>query len=81
MTYPAGPLRGRLSGRKGMTGRLSIGTADPAPAYDGPYEFTPTDTAQVVLIEGKTATEDIIFGAIPSNYGRIVWNGAVMTIL
>lgn len=73
-------LTGRLSTTGGLSGGLSLDgsyTSD----YEGPYEFTPTNTAQVVLIEGKKATEDIIFGAIPSNYGRIEWNGAVMTIL
>ena len=73
-------LSGRLSTTGGLSGSLSVGEHY-TPDYEGPYEFTPTNSAQVVLIDGKKATEDIIIGAIPSNYGRIVWNGAVMTIL
>ena len=71
-------LSGSLSGAGGLSGGLSIATVA---TYHGPYEFTPTDEIQVVQIGGKQATEDIIIGAIPSNYGRIEWNGAIMTIL
>lgn len=43
--------------------------------YDGSYEFTPADTAQTVSIKDKVADEDIIINPIPSNYGKISWNG------
>lgn len=48
--------------------------------YVGEYEFTPTDTAQTVSIKDKVADEDIIINPIPSNYGKISWNGSVLTV-
>lgn len=48
--------------------------------YEGPYEFTPTQETQVVAIELKTATEDIVINPIPSNYGLIAWDGSVLTV-
>lgn len=48
--------------------------------YEGPYEFTPTQSTQTIAIEGKTATEDIVINPIPSNYGLITWNGSTLTV-
>ena len=48
--------------------------------YDGSYEFTPGDTEQTIPIADKTATADIIIKPIPSNYGKISWNGSVLTV-
>lgn len=44
-------------------------------AYDGQYEFTPTDEQQIIEIKRKSASDDIVINAIPSNYGRITWDG------
>ena len=48
--------------------------------YEGPYEFTPSDETQVVAINLKTATQDITINPIPNNYGRITWDGSVLTV-
>lgn len=48
--------------------------------YEGDYEITPSDRAQTIPIEGKTATQDIVIGAIPNNYGLITWNGSTLTV-
>lgn len=48
--------------------------------FDGAYEITPTTEAQTISIKGKTALEDIVVNPIPSNYGLITWNGAVLTV-
>lgn len=48
--------------------------------YTGPYIFTPTDEAQTVQIQGKTAQQDITIEAIPSNWGRIEWNGVALSV-
>ena len=50
------------------------------PLYTGPYEFTPTQSTQVVEIDGKRAEGDITINPIPSNYGLITWNGSVLTV-
>ena len=48
--------------------------------YHGEYEFTPTDETQTVETAGLVLEQDIIINPIPSNYGKITWNGAVLTV-
>lgn len=48
--------------------------------YDGPYEWTPSDTEQAIPIGGFKAAENIIINPIPSNYGLITWNGSTLTV-
>ena len=52
----------------------------PIQRYTGPYEFTPGDEAQTVQIAGKQATENITINPIPSNYGKVTYNGRIITI-
>ena len=51
-----------------------------APDYDGSYEFTPSDVAQVIHIADHKATNDITINPIPSDYGHIAWNGSIITV-
>ena len=48
--------------------------------YDGPYEYTPTQSEQIVEIFAKTARENITINPIPRNYGRISYDGAILTV-
>lgn len=48
---------------------------DERPAYDGPYSVTSSAEAQTLETNGKRMTGDVVVGPIPSNYGRISWNG------
>ena len=48
--------------------------------YEGPYEVTPTNVAQTLATRGLLSTADIVINPIPSNYGLIQWNGAVLTV-
>ena len=43
--------------------------------YDGPYEFIPSDSAQTIPAAGLRLVQDVVIDPIPSNYGRITWNG------
>ena len=43
--------------------------------YDGAYEFEPSDEAQTISIRNMMADADIVIDPIPSNYGKITWNG------
>lgn len=43
--------------------------------YEGPYSVTPGDDAITLETSGKSMTENVVVGAIPSNYGKITWNG------
>lgn len=54
--------------------------AVPVPKYTGPYEFTPGDETQTVRIARKEALQDIVIHPVPSNYGKISWNGSVLTV-
>ena len=45
------------------------------PPYDGAYAITPSDEAQTLATADKRMAEDLVIGPIPSNYGRITWDG------
>lgn len=51
-----------------------------ADLYDGPYEWTPTNTAQTIPINGLQANANITINPIPSNYGLVTWNGSTLTV-
>lgn len=48
--------------------------------YDGAYDFTPSEQAQTIEISDKTARANIIIEPIPSNYGRITYNGSTIMV-
>lgn len=48
--------------------------------YDGEYVFTPSDAVQTVHTAEKTLLQDITINPIPNNYGRITYNGAIITV-
>lgn len=48
--------------------------------YDGEYVFTPSDAVQTVRTKDKTLLQDITINPIPSNWGRITYNGAIITV-
>lgn len=50
------------------------------PTYDGQTEFTPSRESQVVETTEHVLLTDIVVNPIPSNYGLIQWNGAVLTV-
>ena len=48
--------------------------------YDGAYSFTPSSAAQTIEIQDLTARQNITIEPIPSNYGRITYNGATLIV-
>lgn len=48
--------------------------------YTGSYEYTPTQSTQIIPIEQLTASQNITINPIPSNYGLITWNGSSLTV-
>ncbi len=48
--------------------------------YAGPYEATPTQGTQIFATAGKSMLRDFTVNPIPSNYGLITWNGAILTV-
>lgn len=63
----------------GVSEQIVIENHDTLP-YRGEYEFTPTEDVQTVHINGLRATRNITINPIPSNYGKITWNGSVLTV-
>lgn len=78
------PPEVRLAVRDGVEAVVGIDQRSPlVPAMDefpGPYEVTPTTTAQTLATRGLLSTADIVVNPIPSNYGLVTWNGAVLTV-
>lgn len=48
--------------------------------WEGPYAFTPTDERQVVPVVNLRMTQNMVINPIPSNYGKIGWDGFTMTV-
>ena len=50
------------------------------PVYTGDTVITPTQETQVLHTEMKSVLTDITINPIPSNYGLITWDGAILTV-
>lgn len=48
--------------------------------YEGPTEVIPAAEAQTLSTEGLFVDHDITIAPIPSNYGRISWDGSALTV-
>lgn len=75
--------RGRVSGSLSsitLTGEVTFPSVASVEQYKGDYVFAPASVPQVIDIQGKQATEDIIIEAIPSNYGLVEWDGSVLKV-
>lgn len=51
-----------------------------AKEYEGEYDITPTNTAQVFSTEGKRCPHNFIVEPIPQNYGLITYNGSTIIV-
>lgn len=61
---------------------LTVGAEIVAPpvTYTGAYTVTPSDSAQTLATSGKVLGGDITVNPVPNNYGRITWDGSVLTV-
>lgn len=48
--------------------------------YHGAYSIVPTATAQILDTSGLLLTENVTIEPIPSNYGLVTWDGAILTV-
>lgn len=48
--------------------------------YQGATIYTPLAIPQTIQARGKIVLENIIINPIPQNYGRVSFNGRVMTV-
>lgn len=75
-----GGMSAELSSVNTLSAGLTIPQAMAVEEYSGPYEVTPSEDAQTLEISGKKGTDNIVINAIPSNYGRIAWDGTALTV-
>ncbi len=75
-----GQITGALSAPPGLSARLSIPEVIKPDIFTGEYEYTPSDETQIIEIEDKMASRDIIINPIPSNYGLVTWDGSALTV-
>lgn len=54
--------------------------ATPIPVYEGEYRVTPSAESQTIHAQGFRFEQDLTIDPIPSNYGRITWDGATLTV-
>ena len=59
---------------------INEGGGEVLPVYDGATEVTPTDFVQTLNTANKAIKSNIIINPIPSNYGKIAYNGAHLII-
>ena len=48
--------------------------------YTGAYEITPSGDLQILSTKNLRMTDNITINPVPSNYGRIDWNGQYLTV-
>jgi hypothetical protein len=48
--------------------------------YTGEYTITPGDETVVLSTSGLRMTDNVTINPVPSNYGRITYNGSVITV-
>ena len=66
--------KGKLEGKSALWGVLSL-PQEPSGAYQE-KQIIPSDVEQVIMPDkGLTAMRSVTVAAIPSNYGRISFNG------
>ena len=64
----------------GEAGTVIKVTEHDLPVYSGQTEVTPSEETQVLQTANKTVLHNIVVNPIPSNYGRITWNGSTLTV-
>ena len=77
---PGATISGELSGSGTVEGSLTVPQYVYPPEYGGPYEVTPSASAQTLETESLYLTGNITINPIPSNYGLITWNGSTLTV-
>lgn len=63
-----------------LKGNIKNGGALTFPEYHGTYEVTPSDDTQILSTKNTRLTDDIVVNPIPSNYGKITWDGSILTV-
>lgn len=85
MQLTAGVITRQLGGSAtiigGRTAGGSVAHGGYFPEYfEGPFEVTPSDEEQILDTAGLMCSQNVVINPIPSTYGRISWNGSVLTV-
>ena len=77
-----GTLKGSLTATGGLKGTLTGGISrlEPLPYYEGECQITPTTEAVTLNTANLSMAQNIVVNPIPSNYGRIDYNGGYITV-
>lgn len=62
-----------------LSGDIKTG-AKHIPNYDGPYTVIPGDEVIILTTKDMKCLENITVNPVPSNYGKIGWNGSYLTV-
>lgn len=73
-------ISGELSPVQTVTGELRAPERVTIPEYEGAYEVTPSDESIVLETAGLETVNNIVINPIPPNYGKITWDGRVITV-
>ena len=71
-------LDGELSLDLHIDGDMSLDI--PVDGEAGTVINTPSEETQTLQTANKTVLQNIIINPIPSNYGKITWNGSTLTV-
>ena len=72
-------LKVESGGSVGLAAVPSIQIVD-GEHYQGPYQATPSSTAQVLETAGLFMEENVVIEPIPQQYGLISWDGNTLTV-
>lgn len=75
-----GSVNGSVTGAGTTTGKIILPTVISPETYTGAYEVTPGDEAVTLSTAGLNMSADVVVNPIPSNYGKISWNGSTLTV-
>ena len=77
-------LTKRIDGQVSLTNNIDGDAGSFMPVYPASYtgetEVTPTEETQTLNTQGLVVVGNIIVNPIPTNYGKITWNGTVLTV-
>lgn len=71
-------LSGSVTSAQTLSGVITASVG--YPTYTGDYAFFATDQTQIIPVEGFLMTKNITIEPVPQNYGKITWNGSVLTV-
>ena len=77
MSYAVGYQKGAYAYKAEMTTAIQIIDGE---HYTGAYTVTPGESEQVLQTSGLVMEQSVTVEAIPSNYGRITWDGSTLRV-